>query len=184
MPFSPQTRLAQKHDAVALLRGFGNFELLWVLLVTFLFTVAFRIGGWVFGSEVGWGASILLGIVTPLVLMMVMGVVVSVWETPRSQAKVETEPTRHDATRSSHSTSRSAPREEADPCVRVLQDAEGKRRVRIFRRHTGTYYFEDEYFGEHPMERCWIPIRGGAVGFYDSEQTALREAKANIDWLR
>ncbi|TDI48497.1 MAG: hypothetical protein E2P02_00540 [Acidobacteria bacterium] len=55
MPFSPQTRLAQKHDAVALLRGFGNFELLWVLLVTFLFTVAFRIGGWVFGSEVGWG---------------------------------------------------------------------------------------------------------------------------------
>jgi hypothetical protein len=106
---------------------------------------------------------------------------VSVWETPRSEAKVETESTRHDAT--SPSPSRSGPGEEADPCVHVLKDAEGKRRVRIFRRHTGTYYFEDEYFSEHPMERCWIPIRGGTVGFYDSEQTALREAKANIDWL-
>ena len=183
MPFSPRTRLAQKHDAVASVRGFGNFELLWVLLVTFLFTVAFRIGGWVFGSEVGWGASILLGIVTPFVLMMVMGVAVSVWGTPRSEAKVETESTRHDATTPSSSPSRSAPGEDADPCVHVLQDADGKRRVRIFRRSTGTYYFEDEYFSDHPPERCWIPIRRASVGFYDSEQTALREAKASADWL-
>ena len=77
----------------------------------------------------------------------------------------------------------SSPGAEPDSCVRVLQDSEGKRRVRIFRCNTGTYYFEDEYFSEHPLERCWIPIRGGAVGFYDSEQTALRKVKANVDWL-
>ena len=29
----------------------------------------------------------------------------------------------------------------------------------------------------------WIPVTSGAVGFYDSEQTALREATAEIDWL-
>ncbi len=181
MHLSPRIRLAQNHDAVASLRGFGHFELLWLLLVVFLFTVAFRIGGWFFGSEIGWGACVLLGIATPLVIMTVMGGVVSASGIPGSEVKIETESTSHDATTAS--ASRSAPSEDADRCVRVLQDAEGKLRVRILRRKTGTYYLEEEYFSEHPLERGWIQIRRGAVGFYDSEQTAIREAKANIDWL-
>ena len=37
--------------------------------------------------------------------------------------------------------------------------------------------------GEHPLEQCWIPSAGGFVGVYDSEETALREAKARVDWL-
>ena len=45
------------------------------------------------------------------------------------------------------------------------------------------YYFEDESFSTHPAERCWIPVRHGPVGFYDSEQTALQEAKTSIAWV-
>ena len=71
----------------------------------------------------------------------------------------------------------------ADPCVRVVHDGEEKRRLRIFLHTTGSFYFQEDYFSEHPLEEGWIPVAGGAVGFYDSEQTALREAKANVDWL-
>ncbi len=72
----------------------------------------------------------------------------------------------------------------ADPCVRLLHDGEAKRRLRIFLRPTGSFYFREEYFSERPLEECWIPVAGGGVGFYDSEQTALREATAELDWLR
>ena len=68
--------------------------------------------------------------------------------------------------------------------LRLLHDGEAKRRLRIFLRHTGSFYFQEEYFSEHPLEECWIPVAGGGVGFYDSEQTALREATAELDWLR
>ena len=177
MPLSARTRFKQKHAAASSPRGFGSFELLWVLLVISLCASAFRFGGWLFGLEIGWGASVILGIVTPLVLMMVMGVVVSVFG---SEAEVEPESPRPKPT--TPSTPSSPPPKDADPCVQVLQDAEGKRRVRILRRKSGTYYFEEQYFSEH-LEPAWIPNQHGAVGFYDTEQTAIREAKASLDWL-
>ena len=75
------------------------------------------------------------------------------------------------------------PRRVADQCVRIVQDVGGKQRVRIFLRANGTFYFQEEYFSEHPSEQCWIPVSSQSVGFYDREATALREAKASIDWL-
>ena len=171
-------------------RGFGSFELLWALLLVFLSGAAVRLGGWLLGIEISWGTCLLIGVMAPMVVLMLIGVVLSM----RESAEEPTESMRESAEEPARSTihvsqdaSRSSPLGEgatADECVRLLQDKEAKRRLRIFLRHSGSFYFTEEYFSEHPLEKCWIPVAGGAVGFYDSEQTALREATAEIDWLR
>ncbi len=162
--------------------GFGSFELLWALLVVILSGAAVRLGAWLLGVEIGWGTCLLIGVIAPTCLLMVIGVGLSMRENAQEPAEAEDRST----SQASQDATASSPRVEgaaADQCVRLLQDEEAKRRLRIFLRHTGSFYFTEEYFSEHPLEECWIPVAGGAVGIYDSEQTALREATAEIDWL-
>lgn len=68
--------------------------------------------------------------------------------------------------------------------VQEIYDEDEERRVVIFRRGDGTFFYEEEYFSKHEHEMCWIPKKKQTIGFYDSRETALREAIANTDWLR
>ena len=44
-----------------------------------------------------------------------------------------------------------------DERVKEIYDDAGKRRVAILRRESGSFYYQPEYFSEHPLEMCWIP---------------------------
>ena len=68
--------------------------------------------------------------------------------------------------------------------VQEIYDEDKERRIVISRRENGTYFYEEEYFSTHEYEMCWIPKKQHWIGFYDSRDTALREAIANTDWLR
>ncbi len=162
--------------------GFGHFELFWILLAVILATVSIRFAGWVLGVDIGWIVCVLFGLIAPVALMMIVGVVVSARQSSLDHATGEQRSTSN-GDPGAVAPFKDAPSGQAAQCVRILQDEEGKRRVRIFLRDTGTFYFQEENFRDHPLEQCWVPASGGTVGFYDSEQTALREAKASIDWL-
>ena len=66
----------------------------------------------------------------------------------------------------------------------AIYDKNKQRRVIIFRRDDGTFFYEEEFFSSDEYEKCWIPKKRQMIGIYDSQQTAMREAVANIDWLR
>jgi hypothetical protein len=70
-----------------------------------------------------------------------------------------------------------------DERVKEIYDDAGKRRVVIFRREAGSFYYQLEHFSEHPLEMCWIPGRQLPIGIYESEERAETEARANVDWL-
>jgi hypothetical protein len=72
----------------------------------------------------------------------------------------------------------------SDERVKEIYEGDGKRRVVILRRDSGSYFYEVEYFSEHPLEMCWIPTRRQMVGFYESRERAEDEAYANVDWLK
>ena len=67
--------------------------------------------------------------------------------------------------------------------VQEIYDQDKERRIVIFQRDDGTFFYEEEYFSRDEYEMCWIPKRQQRIGFYDSQETALREAIANTDWL-
>lgn len=67
--------------------------------------------------------------------------------------------------------------------LRTINDSEGKRRVYIVRRDNGTFGYEEEYWSDDPYEKCWIPLGDYPLCICDSEETALREAMGNVDWL-
>lgn len=162
--------------------GFGHFELFWILLAVTLATVSIRFAGWILGVDIGWTVCILFGLIAPVGLMMIIGVVVSLRHSPLDNATDE-QPSTSNGDYAAVAPFKDAPSGQAAQCVQIVQDEEGKRRVRIFLRDTGTFYFQEENLSDHPLEQCWVPVSGGTVGFYESEQTALREAKASIDWL-
>ena len=68
--------------------------------------------------------------------------------------------------------------------VREIEDITQKRKVIFYRRPDGTYFFEEWYFSEEPLEMSWIPRPLAGIGIYDSIETALREAKGRIAWLQ
>ena len=68
--------------------------------------------------------------------------------------------------------------------MQEIYDQDEERRVVILQRGDGTFFYEEEYFSKHEYEMCWIPKKQQTIGFYDSQETALREAIANTDWLR
>jgi hypothetical protein len=67
---------------------------------------------------------------------------------------------------------------------KIIYDESHKRRVKILRRESGTFYYEQEYFSDEPLEMCWIPTGRRVTGFYDTKETAEIEARGNIDWLK
>jgi hypothetical protein len=71
----------------------------------------------------------------------------------------------------------------ADQRLQEIYSRDGKRRVVIYRRDTGTFFYDQEHFSEHPLELCWIPLRQVPIGVYESQLRAEEEARANVDWL-
>lgn len=71
-----------------------------------------------------------------------------------------------------------------DERVKEIYDEAGKRRVAVFRREGGSFYYRLEHFSEHPLEMCWISNRQLPVGVYESAERAELEALANVDWLK
>ena len=72
----------------------------------------------------------------------------------------------------------------SDERVKEIYDDTRMRRVTIFRREAGSFYYQLEHFSEHPLELCWIPNRQLPIGVYESEGKAEHEARANVDWLK
>ena len=71
-----------------------------------------------------------------------------------------------------------------DERVKEIYDGINKQRVVIYRRESGSYFYEEEHFSEHPTEMCWVPYSQLPIGIYDSQEKAEIEARANIDWLK
>jgi hypothetical protein len=68
--------------------------------------------------------------------------------------------------------------------LRVLVHPAGKQRVLIVDRGGGRFGYQEERFSDHPEELCWLPQRQSPLCVCDSPETAEREARAAIDWLR
>ena len=131
--------------------GFGHFELFWILLAVTLATVSIRFAGWILGVDIGWTVCILFGLIAPVGLMMIIGVVVSLRHSPLDNATDE-QPSTSNGDYAAVAPFKDAPSGQAAQCVQIVQDEEGKRRVRIFLRDTGTFYFQEENFSDHPLE--------------------------------
>jgi len=68
--------------------------------------------------------------------------------------------------------------------VRALTSQDGKRRVFVVDRGGGRFGYDEEYFSNHPDERCWVPLRQVPLTLCDSAESAEREARGRVDWLR
>jgi hypothetical protein len=68
--------------------------------------------------------------------------------------------------------------------LETLYSPDAHERVHIVRRSNGSFGFEEEYFSAHPLEMCWCARRQYPLCVCDAPETALREARARIDWLR
>ena len=67
--------------------------------------------------------------------------------------------------------------------VKEIYDKTRKKRVSIYRLENGSFYYEEEFFGDHPLEMFWIPCYQKFVGIYESQEKAEDEARVNIDWI-
>lgn len=72
---------------------------------------------------------------------------------------------------------------DGDRREKEIYSADGLRRIAIFRRETGTVYYEQEHFSEYPDELCWLPYSQMPIGIYETADKAEIEARANTDWL-
>jgi hypothetical protein len=70
--------------------------------------------------------------------------------------------------------------------VRTIVDPSGKRRLHIIARADGHFGYAEERFAIDPDERhgVWLPVQGAPVSICDSLETAERQARASIVWLR
>ena len=63
----------------------------------------------------------------------------------------------------------------AEVPVRNIYRKDGRRRVVIFRRSVGsfgenTFGFEEQYFSDEPLERCWCPLSQVPLSFCEREE--------------
>ncbi len=74
--------------------------------------------------------------------------------------------------------------------IKTIMHPDGKRRVSIIRHPSGLYGFENEYLSEpnpddYPGHKpVWCPLRGGSFSMCDAPDTAEREARERVDWLK
>jgi hypothetical protein len=68
--------------------------------------------------------------------------------------------------------------------VRTLTSRDGKRRVFVVDRGGGRFGYDEEYFSDDPDEKCWVPFRQFPVTICDSAESAEREARGCVHWLR
>jgi hypothetical protein len=72
----------------------------------------------------------------------------------------------------------------ADTLVQEIKAESAERKISIYRRDNGTYYYEEAYFSQEADEEFWVPVKSVMIGIYHSQDIALREAIANVGWLR
>ncbi len=71
-----------------------------------------------------------------------------------------------------------------DEALEIIYDQTKKKRVTIFRKKTGTFYYEEEYFRED-SEEMWLDTENKANSWnYDSRAKDQTEAQANTQWLK
>jgi hypothetical protein len=68
--------------------------------------------------------------------------------------------------------------------VQEIYSQDKDHRILILERSDGTFCYEEQRFSQREAELCWIPKKRQTIGLYDRAETALREAIANVDWLR
>jgi hypothetical protein len=67
--------------------------------------------------------------------------------------------------------------------VRELLSADGRRKVKIFRRVNGTFGFSVWHFSDEPLEMAWIPAGYYSESFTPDAESAEREARSRVAWL-
>jgi hypothetical protein len=66
----------------------------------------------------------------------------------------------------------------------TIGDQSGTRRVVIYELDSGGFTFEEEHFGNDPLEQCWLPVtKGRSHPICASLEIALREAAGRVSWL-
>jgi hypothetical protein len=70
-----------------------------------------------------------------------------------------------------------------DDLVQDFYAEDGQRRVNIYRRASGIFYFQEEQFSPQGFDRAWIPVRQPVTSFFDTQETAVKEASGRIGWL-
>jgi len=68
--------------------------------------------------------------------------------------------------------------------IKTIVRPDGKRRVLIYERSDGDFEFEEQKFSDDPLEMSWMPISRRRKSTCDSAETAEREARDRIEWLR
>ena len=68
--------------------------------------------------------------------------------------------------------------------VRTFTSPDGKRRVLIVDRGGGRFGYNEEYFSEDPDEMCWVALPQYPLTICESAESAEREARGCVDWLR
>lgn len=76
----------------------------------------------------------------------------------------------------------------AGKIIRTIVEPNGWRRVHIIARHDGHFAYAEEHFypydpDDDPDFGRWVPAPSSS-SVCDSPETAWREARAAIDWLR
>lgn len=67
--------------------------------------------------------------------------------------------------------------------LKTTYSIDQSKRVSFIQGSNGHFSFEEEYFSEEPREKCWLPISHPPC-ICDSLDTAIREAKNRICWLK
>ena len=74
-------------------------------------------------------------------------------------------------------------RRQLNPFYTILSP-EGDRKVEFYRFEDGTFEFQEWYWSENPLERCWLPALGSRRSICGTEDIAWREALGSIPWLK
>jgi hypothetical protein len=70
-----------------------------------------------------------------------------------------------------------------DKVVKTICSIDGRQRVNFIQKSNNTFYFEEEYFSENPLEMSWISSGRQSLSICDSLESAIQEAKSRIAWL-
>ncbi len=67
---------------------------------------------------------------------------------------------------------------------RELTASDGKHKLQIFRRDSGTFGFTVLRWSDDPLERCWLPFGRFSECFAPDAEAAIAEAKSRVEWWR
>jgi hypothetical protein len=67
---------------------------------------------------------------------------------------------------------------------RELIAKDGKHKVEIFQRDSGSYGFTVLRWSDEPTEMCWLPFGRFSECVAPDPETAEAEARSRVEWLR